>query len=99
MVADRMTEEIRLERRMIERLDAMLSRCVLRLEQSRAPESRALGEEAEETLLALAAAVARYDKLVALHGGEGRRPAYVEPAAEGGASPFGLAVADGERAA
>lgn len=74
--------EIRLERQMIEATDAMLSRCVLRLQQSRAPESRVLGKEAEETLLELAAAIARYEKLVELHGGEGRRQEYVEPAAE-----------------
>lgn len=82
MVSDRFAAEIRLNRTMIEEVDAMLSRCVLRLQQSKAPESRALGEEAEEVVLQLAASVARYDKLVELHGGEGRRPAYVEePAA------------------
>lgn len=38
--------------------------------------------EAEETLLRLAEAVARYDKLVEIHGGEGRRPEYVEGAGD-----------------
>ena len=74
--------EVRLDRQAILATEDMLTRCVLRLQASRAPESRALGEEAEEQLLRLVEAIARYDKLVRLHGGDGRRPAYAEPAPE-----------------
>lgn len=81
--------EIRIPREMVEEVDDALQRCVLRLQSSKAPESRALGVEAEETLLRLAESVARYDKLVELHGGEGRRPEYVEGA--GDLLPFPLA--------
>lgn len=70
--------EIRIPREMVEEVDRALERCVLRLQASKAPESRMIGYEAEETLLRLVGAVARYDKRVALHGGEGRRPEYVE---------------------
>lgn len=73
-----MSAEVRLTRQLVEDLDRTLSRCVLRLQSSLAPESRALGEDAEEALLALTKAVAGYDKLVQLHGGEGRRPEYLE---------------------
>lgn len=73
-----MSAEIRIPREMIEDVDRAMMICVLRLQQSRAPESRAIGLEAEETLLRLAEAVARYDKLVEIHGGEGRRPEYAE---------------------
>ncbi len=72
--------EVRLDRAAVMATEEMLTRCVLRLLISRAPESRALGEEAEEQLLRLCEAIARYDKLVKLHGGEGRRPQYAEPA-------------------
>lgn len=81
-------EEIRLDRDLVAAAAQMLGRCVLRLQASRAPESRLLGEEAEGMLLDLAGAMARYDKLVELHGGEGRRPAYVEPSAPEGILPF-----------
>lgn len=74
--------EVRLDRAAILATEEMLTRCVLRLQASRAPESRALGEEAEEQLLRLCEAIARYDKLVRLHGGDGWRPAYAELAPE-----------------
>lgn len=74
--------EVRLDRAVLMATEEVLTRCVLRLMSSRAPESRALGEEAEEQLLRLVEALARYDKLVKIHGGEGRRPQYAEPAPE-----------------
>ena len=71
--------EVRLDRSVLMATEDMLTRCVLRLLSSRAPESRTLGEEAEEQLLRLVESIARYDKLLRLHGGEGRRPQYAEP--------------------
>lgn len=81
--------EIRIPREMVKEVDDALQRCVLRLQASKAPESRAIGIEAEEVLLQLAEAVGRYDKLVELHGGEGRRHEYVE--ASGDLLPFATA--------
>lgn len=80
MIADASLSEIRLPAQTIQGLEAMLARCVIRLLESKAPESRALGAEAEACLLEFVGEVARYRKLVELHGGDGRRPEYQEPA-------------------
>jgi arsenate reductase-like glutaredoxin family protein len=75
---------IRIPREEFHRAEEMLGRCVRRLMESKAPESRRLGEEAEEQLLDFAAARARFDKMVELYGGEGERPAVVGAEGEPG---------------